>query len=157
MSIERTPFDDALARMRQRAIDPDRAERAEEVKAEYKIVYVGSQCWVVVHPNDDERAYMVDMIRRHCTCPDYVCMASGLEIDCKHILAVVPMWEALTGLKDSLRDNEHPDVLEARKQEKRVSDSFAEAHRLQQEHMGKAQPLELNGWVPPSLPDLFVD
>ncbi len=97
-----------IREVKARAIDPDRAERAEEVKADYFTEYVGSQAWVVVHPNEPERAYLVDMIERTCSCPDFVCTANGLEIDCKHLLAVIPLWEKLTGLKDTRTEKPVP-------------------------------------------------
>jgi hypothetical protein len=78
----------------------DRQDRAVEVKETYNIVYAGLQGWVVQHPDELERTYFADMIHRKCTCPDWHCTAQGLGIDCKHILAIIPLWEELTGLKD---------------------------------------------------------
>ena len=86
-----------------------RVERAEEVKADYVIEAVGSLCWVVVHPDEPDRAYTVDMLKRVCNCPDYQCTAAGLEILCKHIISVIPLWEQLTGVKYAPNETPKPD------------------------------------------------
>lgn len=70
----------------------ERRARAIEVAATYFIEAVGLQCWVVKHPTDDDRCYFVDMAARRCNCPDFMCCAQAMEIDCKHILAVDPIW-----------------------------------------------------------------
>lgn len=75
----------------------ERRDRACEVREDYETEYVGCQCWVVQHPDEPERCYLVDMIERRCTCPDWSCTAHGLGIDCKHIVAIGPMWEEFTG------------------------------------------------------------
>jgi len=75
----------------------DREARAIEVARSYHIEYIGLQAWVVQHPDDSERCYLVDMIARRCTCPDWCCTAQGVGIDCKHIIAVDPLWRELTG------------------------------------------------------------
>jgi len=93
MSIERTPFDDALAQMRQRAIDPDRAGRAEEVRATYKIEELTPGLYMVQHPIEDERSYLVDSLQDTCECPDFGCRANHEGFACKHLIAVY----ALTG------------------------------------------------------------
>ena len=77
----------------------ERRERAVEVRETYEIEHAGAQCWVVLHPDEPERCYLVDMLARHCSCPDWSCTAAGLGIDCKHIIAVAPLWETLTGLR----------------------------------------------------------
>jgi hypothetical protein len=79
----------------------DRQERSYDVQANYLIEYVGLQAWVVQHPDEPERCYLVDMIREHCTCPDFCCTAQQVAIWCKHMLAVQPDWERLTGKKRS--------------------------------------------------------
>ncbi|MFA5154175.1 MAG: SWIM zinc finger family protein [Clostridia bacterium] len=75
----------------------ERRARAEEVKATYGFEYVGAQAWVVQHPDDEGRCYLVDMVERRCSCPDWWGFANGQGIDCKHILSVQPAWEELTG------------------------------------------------------------
>jgi len=75
----------------------ERRERAVQVRESYDIEHAGAQCWVVLHPDEPERCYLVDMLARHCSCPDWSCTAAGLGIDCKHIIAVAPFWERLTG------------------------------------------------------------
>lgn len=82
----------------------DREERAIVVAATYNIQFAGLQSWVVEHPDEPERCYLVDMIERNCTCPDWHCTVQNIGIDCKHILAVVPLWEALTGLVDQITE-----------------------------------------------------
>lgn len=74
----------------------DRRRRAIGVAATYIKTDAGSQCWVVTHPDEPDRSYVVDMANRTCNCPDFVCRARGMEIDCKHILAVAPEWERET-------------------------------------------------------------
>jgi hypothetical protein len=95
MSIERTPFDDALARMRQSAIDPDRAGRAEEVRATYKIEELTPGLYMVQHPIEDERSYLVDLLQDTCECPDFGCRQNHANAACKHLIA---MW-LVTGRK----------------------------------------------------------
>lgn len=73
----------------------DRIDRAIVVRNEYSIEHAGGQSWVVQHPDEPERTYLVDMSERKCSCPDYKCTASGLSIDCKHIIALIPVWEAM--------------------------------------------------------------
>jgi hypothetical protein len=81
----------------------ERRERATEVSETYQIHYAGCQCWVVRYPGesegDEDRCYLVDMVRRSCTCPDFWGYCQEREIDCKHIGALVSDWEQLTGLK----------------------------------------------------------
>jgi hypothetical protein len=76
-----------------------RDDNAYTVRREYLKEYVGSQCWVVMHPDEYDRCYLVDMLNRTCTCEDYTCFCHIAEIDCKHILALEKDWEELTGLK----------------------------------------------------------
>lgn len=75
----------------------DREDRAFDVRTNYEFEYCGSQCWVVTHPDEEDRAYFVDMIERTCTCPDFGCTTNPMGMVCKHILAVIPDWEKLTG------------------------------------------------------------
>jgi hypothetical protein len=78
----------------------DRRERAGIVRAEYALDYIGLQAWVVRHPEDGDRCYLVDMINRSCSCPDSRCFRiDGEQIDCKHILGLQPEWERLTGIR----------------------------------------------------------
>lgn len=74
-----------------------RIERSEVVSATYRAEYCGLQCWTVQHPQDDGRTYFVNMIDRTCNCPDFVTLASGLGIDCKHLISVARLWEQMTG------------------------------------------------------------
>jgi len=66
----------------------DRRQRAIGVKATYSHIGVGSNCFVVTHPDEPERSYLVDMTKRTCNCADFTCFAAGHEIDCKHLVAV---------------------------------------------------------------------
>lgn len=75
----------------------DRQFRAVEVAQTYLIEYAGCQTWVVQHPIEPERCYLVDMIAEHCTCPDYNCTANPMGIFCKHLLAIDPIWREMTG------------------------------------------------------------
>ncbi len=85
----------------------DREDRAIEVRDTYLIEFVGCQAWVVQHPIEPERCYLVDFIERTCTCPDYncYCQAHGRGIDCKHLLALLPRWEETTGVRLPFRLN----------------------------------------------------
>ena len=76
-----------------------RDDNAYCVRKDYHKEYVGAQCWVVMHPDEHERCYLVDMLNRTCTCEDYLCFCQAAEIDCKHILALSGLWEEQTGLK----------------------------------------------------------
>lgn len=78
-----------------------RRERAVEVAETYDIEFVGAQAWVVQHDEEPERCYLVDMIARRCSCPDHECYRiEDRQIDCKHIVAIIPLWEKQTGLRD---------------------------------------------------------
>lgn len=77
----------------------DREHRAGTVRETYSIEYAGNLAWVVMHPDEEKRCYLVDLIKRSCSCPDWWGFCQGKDIDCKHILAVYPLWERLTGLK----------------------------------------------------------
>jgi len=88
----------------------ERRQRAVEVREDYAIEYAGCQAYVVQYPDEPERVYFVDMIERRCICPDWwgYCSLDGRSIDCKHILAVQPLWEELTGTKLPFRCNGKP-------------------------------------------------
>jgi hypothetical protein len=77
----------------------DRLDRADIVRNSYSLEYVGAQSWTVSHPDDTERSYLVDMITRTCSCPDFRAFASTRQIFCKHLYAVLELWEETTGLK----------------------------------------------------------
>lgn len=66
----------------------ERRARAIEVKATYTKTDVGSNCFVVTHPDDPERTYVVDLVKLDCTCPDMQCTAKPAGFFCKHVLAV---------------------------------------------------------------------
>lgn len=75
----------------------DRRRRAIGVREDYEIVPLDLQSYVVQHPDEPDRCYLVDMIERKCSCPDWGCTASGMGIDCKHILGVSDPWANATG------------------------------------------------------------
>ena len=74
-----------------------RTFRAVEVTETYEAEYVGLQSWVIQHPTEPERCYLVDMLNRDCSCPDHSCQDNEPKLDCKHIIALVPLWQELTG------------------------------------------------------------
>jgi hypothetical protein len=82
----------------------DRLDRAEVVRNNYSLEYVGAQAWAVSHPDDPERSYLVDMISRTCTCPDFRSYSNPRLIFCKHLYAVLPIWEEATGKKLPLKN-----------------------------------------------------
>ena len=100
----------------------DRFARSKEVRDGYHIEFVGSQSWIVVHPDEPERAYLVDLINMECSCIDFhaYCREKGLQ--CKHLLAVVPSWEELTGLR--LQDGRTETLAE-------YNARYEEAHRVE--------------------------
>ena len=104
----------------------ERRERAVEVKSTYRITYAGLQAWVVEHPEEPGRIYFVDMIRRHCSCPDFVCTANGMAIECKHLIAVDEVWRKLTGRQASWFVHNDPATVEAREQQADFNAHMAE-------------------------------
>jgi hypothetical protein len=70
-----------------------RIERAVEVRDTYRVEQVGPLSWVVTHPVEPERCYVVDVGARSCTCPDYTARMNpgGLPV-CKHLVAMADKW-----------------------------------------------------------------
>lgn len=67
-----------------------------EVEQTYITEYVGLQSWVVMHPVEFERCYLVDMINRRCTCMDWMCQPDkDAARDCKHIIATERLHRAM--------------------------------------------------------------
>lgn len=123
-------MDNLLTKIRQvrdRAVDPDRADRAEEVKATYKIEMLTPGLYMVRHPTEDERSYLVDLARATCECPDFSCRQNPDEGVCKHIIA---MW-LVTGREfdvSAFTHNSDADIKQ-REEEARVSEAFAKVAR----------------------------
>jgi hypothetical protein len=104
----------------------DRLERSYDVQANYHVEFVGLQAWVVQHPDEPERCYLVDMSERKCSCPDWHCTVQGLGVDCKHILAIEPDWLKLTGKKRSAFTRNTEADVEIRQDMAEFSDRMAE-------------------------------
>ncbi len=123
-------MDALLAKIRDvkaRAIDPDRAARAEEVKATYKIEALTPGLYLVQHPTEDERAYLVDLAQDTCECPDHQCRKEETGGVCKHLIC---MW-LLTGRKfdvSAFTHNSDADIKQ-REAEAGVSEAFAKMAR----------------------------
>lgn len=67
-----------------------RAERAQEVRATYRKEGAGPGAWVVSHPLDEGRTYVVSTAPSlRCTCPDFMTREDRDSEPCKHILALV--------------------------------------------------------------------
>jgi predicted nucleic acid-binding Zn finger protein len=66
----------------------ERYERAREIVAAGRVAPVYGQDGVYVVLNGEGVAYLVDVARETCTCPDYQYRAQRLAIPCKHQLAV---------------------------------------------------------------------
>jgi hypothetical protein len=66
----------------------ERRDRAIGVAREYRDEQVGPMSWIVSHPEDDERSYLVDLGLVTCTCPDFTARMNpaGLPL-CKHVLS----------------------------------------------------------------------
>lgn len=75
----------------------ERRERAVGVRESYYIEQAGPAVWFVQHPTDDKRAYVVDMARETCDCPDYDMRMKELGGECKHLAAI----RSLTGQERS--------------------------------------------------------
>ena len=69
------------------AYDYERCERAREVQEHYHIEDAGARAYVVMHPDEPERCYLVDMIFHSCTCPDWCCRNDQIGA-CKHLIAI---------------------------------------------------------------------
>jgi hypothetical protein len=70
-----------------------RLERAEIVKATYRIEEMGVGLFHVQHPTEDVREYLVDIAAGACDCPDFQCRGNPEHFRCKHLLAM----QELTG------------------------------------------------------------
>jgi predicted nucleic acid-binding Zn finger protein len=66
----------------------ERYERAREVVAAGRVAPVYGQDGVYVVLNGEGYAYLVDVARETCTCPDYQYRAQRLNVPCKHLIAV---------------------------------------------------------------------
>jgi hypothetical protein len=98
----------------------ERRARAVEVREDYEIVPLDLQAFVVQHPDEPERCYLVDLLKRRCTCPDWACTAQGMSIDCKHLIAVAPV---------SAFTHNRPEDVESRNQLAEVYRQMAEMEK----------------------------
>ena len=75
----------------------ERRLRAVEVRQRYIVEFAGMQAYVVTEPEDFDRSYLVSLLDKTCTCPDYGCQEDKESENhlCKHCYAVAE----LTGTK----------------------------------------------------------
>lgn len=66
----------------------DRRERAIGVRAAYTFEQVTPTTWLVQHPAEDDRQYLVDTAKQACECPDFQCRKDEMGGWCKHLWAV---------------------------------------------------------------------
>jgi len=71
----------------------ERYQRGLEVAATYAIEHVGAQSYVLWHPTEDDGcAYLVDLLRGTCNCPDYWGFCQERNLQCKHLWAAEGLW-----------------------------------------------------------------
>lgn len=77
----------------------ERRLRAVDVRHRYHIEFAGMKCYVVTEPEDFERSYLVNLLDKSCTCPDWQCQEDkdGENHGCKHLFAVAELTGAKTG------------------------------------------------------------
>ncbi|MCE5200817.1 MAG: hypothetical protein ABFD54_05835 [Armatimonadota bacterium] len=84
----------------ERTADPERIIRSDEVLSAYTIEQIDATHWLVSHPGDNERKYIVDTDLMECSCMDFLCRMDHEEKLCKHLIAVQRHIRLMGGLID---------------------------------------------------------
>jgi predicted nucleic acid-binding Zn finger protein len=72
----------------ERTADSERIVRSDEVLSAYTLKQIDATHWLVSHPVDDERKYIVDTDLLECSCMDFLCRMDYEQKLCKHLIAV---------------------------------------------------------------------